>query len=91
MVALARRAREGGSWRVRVGLARVGKWIVDRGMVDPSGAVEPAVETMETPSPAGVITHLKPVVQMSETPPFWARPPVPLGYHRPEWPQEPGP
>lgn len=86
MVALARRAKEGGSWRVRVGLARVGKWIVDRGMVDPSGASEPAVETMETRSPAGVITHLRPVVQMSETPTCWERPPVPLGYHRAEWP-----
>ena len=31
MVALARRAEEGGSWLVRVALARVGKWIVDRG------------------------------------------------------------
>src|ERR1700736_3278112 len=29
MVALARRAREGGSWRVRISLARVGTWIVD--------------------------------------------------------------
>jgi crotonobetainyl-CoA:carnitine CoA-transferase CaiB-like acyl-CoA transferase len=86
MVALARRAKEGGSWRVRVGLAQVGKWIVDRGRVDPSGAVEPAVGTMETNSPAGVITHLKSVVQMSETPPLWARPPVPLGYHRAGWP-----
>jgi len=86
MVALARRAKEGGSWRVRVALARVGKWIVDRGRVDPSAAVEPKGETMETKSPAGVITHLKPVLQMSETPPFWARPPVPLGYHRAEWP-----
>lgn len=86
MVALARRAREGGSWRVRVALARVGKWIVDRGSVDPSGAVEPEASTMETTSPAGVITHLKPVVQLSEIQPFWARPPVPLGFHRPEWP-----
>jgi crotonobetainyl-CoA:carnitine CoA-transferase CaiB-like acyl-CoA transferase len=86
MVALARRAKEGGSWRVRVALARVGKWIVDRGTADFSSAVEPQGATMETESPAGVITHLKPVVQMSETPPFWARPPVPLGHHRPEWP-----
>lgn len=85
MVALARRAKEGGSWRVRVGLARVGKWIVDRGVVDFAGAVEPAVATVETRSPAGVITHLGPVVQMSETPAYWARPPVPLGYHRAEW------
>jgi len=91
MVALARRAREGGSWLVRVSLARTGKWIVDRGPVDP--ALAPAEEmpglTMETDSPAGRIGHLKPVVQLSETPPRWARPPVPLGHHRPEWPARP--
>jgi crotonobetainyl-CoA:carnitine CoA-transferase CaiB-like acyl-CoA transferase len=88
MVALSRRAREGGSWLVRVALARVGKWIVDHGTVDGSLplAEAPAGLTMDTPSPAGRITHLKPVVQLSETPPYWARPPVPLGYHRPEWP-----
>ena len=88
MVALARRAREGGSWMVRVALARTGKWIVDRGNVDAGAALadEPADLTKETQSPAGRITHLKPVVQLSETPPSWARPPVPLGYHRPEWP-----
>jgi len=88
MVALARRAREGGSWLVRVSLARTGKWIVDRGTVDAKST--PAEElpglAMETPSPAGLITHLKPVVQLSETPARWARPPVPLGHHRPQWP-----
>jgi crotonobetainyl-CoA:carnitine CoA-transferase CaiB-like acyl-CoA transferase len=87
MAALVRRAKEGGSWRVRVALARVGKWIVDRGSADSATVLEdePAGLTMETRSPAGVITHLKPVVQLSETSPFWARPPVPLGFHRPEW------
>jgi hypothetical protein len=25
-------------------------------------------------------------VQLSETPPFWARPSVPLGYNEPAWP-----
>ena len=88
MVALARRAREGGSWLVRVALARTGKWIVDRGTVDADSA--PAQElaglVMETQSPAGLITHLKPIVQLSQTPARWARPPVPLGHHRPEWP-----
>ena len=88
MVALVRRAREGGSWLVRVALARTGKWIVDRGTVDPAAAraEEPAGLTMETDSPAGRIGHLKPVVQMSETPAHWTRPPVPLGHHQPEWP-----
>jgi crotonobetainyl-CoA:carnitine CoA-transferase CaiB-like acyl-CoA transferase len=88
MVALARRAREGGSWLVRVALARTGKWIVDRGTVDPTTGLAEIPEglTTESDSPAGRIGHLKPVVQMSETPPRWERPPVPLGHHRPEWP-----
>lgn len=88
MVALGRRAKEGGSWLVRVALARTGKWIVDRGSVDPSvpHAAIPEGLTQETASPAGHITHLKPVLQMSATPPRWDRPPVPLGYHKPEWP-----
>jgi hypothetical protein len=33
MVALARRAKEGGSWLVRISLAQVGRWLVDRGEV----------------------------------------------------------
>jgi hypothetical protein len=41
---------------------------------------------MDTESPAGRISHLKPVVQMSETAARWTRPPVPLGHHKPEWP-----
>jgi crotonobetainyl-CoA:carnitine CoA-transferase CaiB-like acyl-CoA transferase len=95
MVALARRAREGGSWLVRISLAQVGKWLVDLGEV-PTGALKDvpsefsAVEldrwstTSETP--AGRLRHLKPVAQLSETPPYWARPSVPLGYHPPVWP-----
>lgn len=88
MVALARRAREGGSWLVRVALARTAKWIVDRGMVDAASAQPPEAAglVMDTQSPAGLITHMKPVVQLSETPARWARPPVPLGHHPPEWP-----
>ena len=88
MVARARRAREGGSWLVRVALARTGKWIVDRGRVGAGSVPEldPAGLTTETASPAGRIGHLKPVVQLSETPPYWARPPVPLGHHRPQRP-----
>ena len=39
MVALARRAQEGGSWLVRISLAQVGKWIVDLGEV-PESALE---------------------------------------------------
>jgi crotonobetainyl-CoA:carnitine CoA-transferase CaiB-like acyl-CoA transferase len=94
MVALSRRAREGGSWLVRISLAQVGKWIVELGEV-PSEALRnvPTEFTSEellhwsmvSETPSGRLRHLKPVVQLSETPPYWARPSVPLGYHRPEW------
>ncbi|MGE5128013.1 MAG: CoA transferase, partial [Sphingomonadaceae bacterium] len=90
-VALERRAREGGSWLVRVALARVGKWIDDLGRAAAGGADELPQEVltnllMETPAPDGRITHLRPVLEMSATPTRWDRPPVPLGYHPPEWP-----
>ena len=92
--ALARQRREGGSWLVRVGLARVGKWIVDRGTVPEAawrGVPEDLLEEELQPllgqmrAPLGRIRYLKPVIQMSETFPFWTRPPVALGYHPPVW------
>lgn len=95
MIALKRRAEQGGSWLVRISLAQVGKWIVDLGEV-PAAALtnvpaEFAPEELErwstvTETPSGKLRHLKPVVQLSETPPYWARPSVPLGYHQPVWP-----
>jgi crotonobetainyl-CoA:carnitine CoA-transferase CaiB-like acyl-CoA transferase len=95
MVALARRMQEGGSWLVRISLAQVGKWIIDLGEV-PAATLTgvPAEFTASelerwstvTETPSGRLRHLKPAVRLSETPPYWARPSVPLGYHPPEWP-----
>ena len=91
-VALARRAREGGSWLVRVALARVGKWIVDRGVAQgfeslpeelPESELAPWMAEMDAPD--GSIRYLKPALGLSETPPYFARPPVPLGYHPASW------
>ena len=73
MLALARRAQEGGSWLVRTSLAQVGKWIVDLGEVPMALLKDTAAEftvdelarwsvTSETPS--GRLSHLKPVVQL---------------------------
>jgi crotonobetainyl-CoA:carnitine CoA-transferase CaiB-like acyl-CoA transferase len=95
-VALARRAREGGSWRVRVALARVGKWIVERGTLPesayrslpaelPDDELRPLLAEMD--AGATRIRYLRPVLQLSQTPPYWARPPVPLGTHAPHWPE----
>jgi len=95
MLALARRAEQGGSWLVRISLAQVGKWLVDLGEVPESalkgipaefGQEDLAGWSMVTETPSGPLRHLKPAVQMSETPARWARPSVPLGYHQPVWP-----
>ncbi len=95
MVALARRAREGGSWLVRISLAQTGRWLVDRGEVPETALTDVPKEftpaelarwSTTSDTPVGRLAHLKPVVQMSETPPFWARPSVPLGHNEPAWP-----
>ena len=95
VVALQRRFREGGSWLVQVALARVGQWIAERGMLPEAEwrkapldlpAEELAPLLGELDSPAGRIRFLKPVLELSATPPYWSRPPVPLGAHAPEWP-----
>jgi crotonobetainyl-CoA:carnitine CoA-transferase CaiB-like acyl-CoA transferase len=95
MVALTRRAREGGSWLVRASLARTGQWIVDRGLLSAEAIAgapkdlpdeEIAQFTTEALSPLGRIRHLAPVARMSHTPPHWARPPMPLGHDAPMWP-----
>jgi crotonobetainyl-CoA:carnitine CoA-transferase CaiB-like acyl-CoA transferase len=92
MVALLRRSREGGSYHVRVSLAQTGQWIWGLGSAGdapPADAVREDVASImiETNSPIGRLSHLAPVVLMSETPARWERPSVPLDYHEAEWPE----
>ncbi len=98
LAALARRAREGGSWLVRISLAQTGRFIVGRGEVPESRLANVPKEfspeeiarwSTTSDTPAGRLRHLAPVVQLSETPARWARPSVPLGYHEPAWPPRP--
>lgn len=95
LVALARRAQQGGSWLVRASLAQTGRWLVGRGQVpeaelhDVPKEFSPAeIERWRTTSdtPLGCLHHLAPVLRLSETPPRWDRPTVPGGYHKPVWP-----
>lgn len=90
MVALARRATEGGSWLVRASLATAGRWIVDRGTLDddawrsaPDDLPPERVASLcaEMDAPMGRFRYLAPIVRMGETPARWDRPPVPLGHH----------
>ncbi len=95
MVALARRTREGGSWLVRISLAQVGRWLIERGQIPQAElkGVPPEFTAAElerwsitSDTPVGRLQHLGPVLRLSETPARWARPTVPLGYHQPVWP-----
>ena len=95
MVALGRRAREGGSWFVRASLAGAGHFIREHGLIDasvheklPDELPQAALKALltEHDSPVGRLTHLKPAVEMSETPPRWARPAVPRGHDPAVWP-----
>jgi hypothetical protein len=95
MVALARRTREGGSWLVRISLAQTGRWLVGRGEVPEDQLTDVPKEftreelerwSIASDTPVGRLQHLGPALRLSETPPRWARPTVPLGYHKPEWP-----
>ncbi|MGH2392674.1 MAG: CoA transferase, partial [Candidatus Limnocylindria bacterium] len=80
-------------------LAQTGRWLVGRGQVPEAQLKEVPKEfspaelerwSMTSDTPAGRLHHLSPVVRLSETPPRWARPSVPLGYHEPAWPKREG-
>jgi crotonobetainyl-CoA:carnitine CoA-transferase CaiB-like acyl-CoA transferase len=92
MVALARRATEGGSWHVRVSLAQTGHWIRGLGRIaDGLACPDPGFDDVrdrleELDSGFGRLTTVRHAAVMSETPPRWARPSVPLGTHKPKWP-----
>jgi crotonobetainyl-CoA:carnitine CoA-transferase CaiB-like acyl-CoA transferase len=91
LVALARRVEQGGSWHVRVSLVQVAHWLASLGTVDaakgaaelPEAALLPLLT--ESVGPLGRLRHLKPVVQLSETPAFYARPAEPLGTSPAQW------
>jgi crotonobetainyl-CoA:carnitine CoA-transferase CaiB-like acyl-CoA transferase len=99
MVALVRRAREGGSWLVRISLAQTGRWLVGLGEVPQTALNDVFTEfpqgdidrwSIDSDAPAGRLRHLGPTVRLSDTPPHWARPSVPLGYNQPAWPARAG-
>ncbi len=95
MVALRKRAQEGGPWLVRLSLAQVGRWLQQQGELTTSDLTDVPPEfdqsdleqwMISSDTPMGHLTHLAPVVQFSETPARWTRPSVPLGHSDPVWP-----
>ncbi len=91
MCALARRTTEGGSWHVRVSLARTAMWIMSLPRAAPDAnpggidAASIAPWIIEMNGAWGSLTRLGPIARMSETPPEWNLPPAPLGSDPPAW------
>jgi crotonobetainyl-CoA:carnitine CoA-transferase CaiB-like acyl-CoA transferase len=91
MVALMRRAAEGGSWHVRVSLAQTGRWLQSLGTIadgwrTPDVALDDVRDLMQTmDSPFGKVLAVAPAESMSATPPRFDRPPVPLGTDAADW------
>jgi crotonobetainyl-CoA:carnitine CoA-transferase CaiB-like acyl-CoA transferase len=92
MSALLRRSAEGGSWHVRASLAQTGFWLRSLGRVDGGlHCKDPARDDVldcleESDSGFGRLAAVKHAATLSETPPRWMRPSMPLGTHAPVWP-----
>jgi hypothetical protein len=91
MLALARRATEGGSWHVRVSLTRTAMWIMSLSRVGvdavpcPVDPVEIAPWMIEMQTAWGALKRLGPIARMSATPPRWDLSPAKLGSHPATW------
>ena len=90
MSALRRQATEGGSWLVRCSLAQTGQWVRSLGRIDGIGGRMPGFDDVrdrleESASGFGRLTSVRHSAVMSETPPRWERPSVPLGTDPAAW------
>jgi CoA-transferase family III len=87
--ALLRQQRGGGSWHVRVSLARTGRWLRTLGRV-PNGFDAPKADfagVMETSASGwGELNAIRHAAEFSHTPAGYARPSMPPGSHPLAWP-----
>lgn len=80
MLALVRQAEQGGAYRVRVALARTGRWLDGLGRTDGTGTPDPTPDALgdvfdEMESDFGLLRFVRPAGRLDETPPEWTRPP----------------
>ncbi len=91
LAGLARRAEQGGSWHVRVSLARTGHWIRGLGrLADGFSAPMPERATVAdllegSESGFGRLEAVRHPGVLAATPAFWALPSVPPGTHPARW------
>jgi crotonobetainyl-CoA:carnitine CoA-transferase CaiB-like acyl-CoA transferase len=91
LLALAERARNGGSYHLRASLCRSGMFIYRQGKVAFPGfgldlsPTELDAICIESEPKTGPLRHLGPIMRLSETAPHWTRPTPQLGGDLPEW------
>jgi len=92
MLALARRAREGGSYRVQISLCQSAMFLQRQSLLErfdaaPERLTPAELEALSVASDTcyGALKTLGPVLRMSETPCRWARPTPQLGGDPAEW------
>jgi hypothetical protein len=93
IAALRRRARDGGSYHVRVNLTRCAMWFMSLGQVDEAELANPGPEsrlgppeTIRAMTPYGDYERLAPLVKLSRTPTSWRTPLLDVrGGARPTW------
>lgn len=90
MVALRRRAIEGGGWRVRVSLTRTAMWVRSLGLRTAGEAQaftgdELAAWSIREDGGWGPVSFLRPPVRLEKTPAAWVRSSVKLGTDRAAW------
>ncbi len=93
MLALARRAKEGGSYEVNVSLCQSSMFIQRRGLLKefesaPGSLTSAELEMLYVKTNTanhGQMLTLGPVLKMSETTPRWARPAPNFGLDKPVW------
>ena len=89
LMALSRRAREGGSYHVSVCLTRSSMWVQALGLqplpaeVQTLASLRPVLCARD--SAFGILEQLGPVAGFSRTPAHWALPTAPLGSAAPAW------
>lgn len=90
MVALRRRAEDGGSYLVRVSLAQTGQWLWNLGRVEglqqPDQKITDVADLLEERQTIeGMVRAIRPAEQLATTPARWDLAPVPLGHDQPSW------
>jgi len=89
LIALENRAAEGGSWHVQVSLCRSAMFLQDQGRWTGKGTLPTEADLapvmVESDGPRGRLRHVGPVLQMSETRPWWATQAPILGQDKAAW------